>query len=353
MSIGGNPSSVHGPGRAARAAVEDGRARVATLVGVSPESVVFTSGGTEANNLALTGCDRGGVIVSAIEHPSVLSVRPDATVVGVGLDGVVDLAALEQALDGGEAPALVSVMMANNETGVLQPMDEVVRLAQARGALVHTDAVQAAGRVAIDMADLGVDLLTLSAHKIGGPQGVGALVVRDHVKLQPLLRGGGQERRRRAGTENVAGIVGFGVAADRAGADLAGIRRLTAMRDELETRIARDAIIHGASAARIGTTSCVGMPGVSGETQVMAFDLAGIAISAGAACSSGKVEASHVLRAMGVEGNAAGEAVRISFGYTSAMADVDAVVAVWEALHRRTRRDGVTKQVMAAVGAAA
>jgi cysteine desulfurase len=357
MKMGGNPSSVHSVGRKARAALERARAQVANLVGAPADVVVFTGSGSEANNMALAGGAWASIVVSAIEHPSVLAAVPDSIVAPVNADGVLDLAAFEEIIATAPAPGLVSVMLANNETGVLQPVNDVARIAHRYGALVHTDAVQAVGRVALDMARLDTDMLTLSAHKIGGPQGVGALLLKDHVRIEPLIRGGGQEKRRRAGTENVAGIVGFGIAADSAAEDLSDAARVTALRDRLETRLMRtapDVRFHGVSEGRLGNTSCVGMPGVAGETQVLAFDLAGIALSAGAACSSGKVETSHVLRAMGVSEPAAGEAIRLSFGPTNTDADVDSVAAIWRDLYRRTRSgDTPGYEEMAAVGAAA
>ena len=357
LRLGGNPSSVHSVGRKARAAVERARAQVARLVGASADLVVFTGSGSEANNMALAGGAWASVLVSAVEHPSVLATVPGAIVVPVDADGVIDLVAFEDIIATAPAPALVSVMLANNETGVLQPVDDVARIAHRYGALVHTDAVQAAGRVALDMGRLDTDMLTLSAHKIGGPQGVGALLVKDHVRIEPLIRGGGQEKRRRAGTENVAGIVGFGVAADGAVESLPDAARVSTLRDRLEARLmgaASDVRLYGARVGRLGNTSCVGMPGVAGETQVMAFDLAGIALSAGAACSSGKVETSHVLRAMGVSEPAAGEAIRISFGPTNQDADIDAVATVWQGLYCRTRSGhNLGYEELAAVGAAA
>ncbi|MFQ5958305.1 MAG: cysteine desulfurase family protein [Alphaproteobacteria bacterium] len=336
----GNPSSVHRFGRLARRAVEDARALVAALVGAAPAEVVFTGSGTEANNLALTGCRRRRLIVSAIEHDSVLRAAPGATRAPVDGDGVVDLAALAATLASEDTPALVSVMLANNETGVVQPAAEVAALARAHGALFHCDAVQAAGKIRVDVAALGADLVSLSAHKLGGPQGVGALVVRDGVDLESLLHGGRQEMGRRAGTENVAGIVGFGVACALAADDLAAAGRLAGLRDEVERRltaVAPEAGVFGASAERLPNTSCLAMPGVASETQVMALDLAGVAVSAGAACSSGKVSVSHVLRAMGVEEDEAGSAIRVSLGWASTAEDVERLVEAWCALYARTR----------------
>lgn len=333
----GNPSSVHGFGRAARYAVDRARRQVAALVGAPAESVVFTSGGTEANNLALAG--EGRAIVSAIEHDSVLRATPDAVRAPVTRDGIVDLQALD-ALAAEHRPAVVSVMLANNETGAIQPVAEAAAIAHRHGALVHCDAVQAAGKIAVDFEALGVDLMSLSAHKLGGPTGVGALVVRSGVAVTARALGGGQERWRRAGTENVPGIVGFGVAAEAAGKLAAGTKEICAWRDEIETRlrdIAPEIPIYGKGAARLANTSCIGMPGVKGETQVMILDLAGIAVSAGSACSSGKVTPSAVLTAMGRDREAAGEAIRISLGWSSEAADVERFVEAWSELYRRTR----------------
>ena len=337
--LAGNASSVHRFGRLARRAIDDARERVATLVGAAPDQVVFTSGGTEANNLALVGSGRARLIVSAIEHDSVLRAAPDAALVPVDADGVVDLAALEAALAADDRPALVSVMAANNETGVIQPVAEAAALAHAHGALFHCDAVQAPGRIAVDFAALGADMMTLSAHKLGGPQGVGALIVGDGVALGPSLHGGRQEMGRRAGTENAAGIVGFGVAAELAGDDLADVGRLAGLRDAVERRIraiAPDAVVFGAAAPRLCNTTCIALPGTAGETQVMALDLAGVAVSAGSACSSGKVTTSHVLQAMGA-GADAGNAIRVSLGWRSTTADVERLVEAWRALYERRR----------------
>ncbi|WP_431855182.1 cysteine desulfurase family protein [Azospirillum sp.] len=337
LDLAGNPSSVHGHGRAVRRAVEDARARVAALAGAAPTRVVFTAGGTEANNLALRGFPGRRVVVSAIEHDSVLAAAPDAARIPVDSQGRADLDALERLL-AETGPALVSLMLVNNETGVVQPVAEAARIAHAHGALLHCDAVQAAGRLPLALADFGVDLLTLSAHKIGGPAGVGALLLAEGVEPEPLLRGGGQERRRRAGTENLLGIAGFGAAAALAAEDLAAAQDLAALRDSLEAR-ALEAVpaarVMGAEAARVGNVSCLALPGVGGETQVMALDLAGVAVSAGSACSSGKVKASHVLRAMGADDSLAGSALRISLGWGSTDEDVGRFLAAWTAMARR------------------
>lgn len=339
LELGGNASSVHGAGRAARRVVETARARVADLVGATPAQVIFTAGATEANATALRGFGRSVILVSAIEHDSVLAAVPEAIRLPVTPDGTLDLEALDRLLERTAGPALVAVMAVNNETGAIQPIAEVVRRAHARGALVHCDAVQAAGKLPIDLMAWGVDSLSLSAHKLGGPQGAGALVLREGLGLEPLLRGGGQERRRRAGTENIAAIAGFGAAAVAcADDDLDGLQR---MRDRLEA-IIRDAApevpVHAAAAPRVPTVSCIGLPGLAAETQVMRFDLEGIAVSAGSACSSGKVAASHVLAAMGVEAGASGEAVRVSLGWATAAVDVDRFAQAWLRLYQDTRR---------------
>lgn len=333
----GNPSSVHRFGRLARRMLDDARESVARLAGAGAANVVFTSGGTEANNLALGGF-RDRVLVSAVEHDSVLAARADATIIPVDRHGVVDLDQLRDLLTGQDSPVLVSVMLANNETGVLQPIKNVVALAREFGALVHCDAIQAAGKIPLSLADLGVDLLTLSAHKIGGPQGVGALVIRDGLDPDPLLRGGGQERRRRAGTENVPGIAGFGVAARLAADGLSDFADLAALRDRMETRLADavpDAVFHGAQAARLANTSCIGLPGLTGDIQVMTLDLAGVAVSAGSACSSGKVAPSHVLQAMGADCEAAKSAIRVSLGPATRPEDIDRFVDVWTDMAKR------------------
>ena len=342
LSVTGNPSSVHGFGRAARRLVEEGREAVAALVGTSPAQLVFTSGGTEANAMALGGLAEAGrrVVVSAVEHPSVLKAQ-DATLVPALPDGRMALEALDEALDEAFAdagPAVVSLMAANNETGVIQPLAESVEIARRHGALVHCDGIQAAGKIPIDFNGLDVDMLSLSAHKIGGPPGVGALVLRDGVVVPPLMRGGGQERGRRAGTENVPGIAGFGAAARAAQAGLDAFAGLAGLRDGMERRILEicpSAEIFGREVPRLANTSCVAMPGVPAETQIMAFDLAGIAVSAGSACSSGKVAASHVLAAMGVDDDRASTAIRVSLGWDSDASEIDAFVTAWTAIYGR------------------
>lgn len=334
LQAGGNPSSVHRTGRAARARLDRARRQVAGLVGALPSEIVFTSGGTEANNLVLAGCGRRRLIVSAIEHDSVLKAAVGAEIVPVDGNGVVDLAMLERRLTPSREPALISVMFANNETGVLQPIADVVRIARPVGALVHCDAVQAAGKLPVDLHGLGVDYLTLSAHKLGGPTGVGALVVRNGAPLVPDRIGGGQESNRRAGTENVAGIAGFGVAAEEVLAGLA----TTELRDGLEAALlgmAPGARVFGVGARRLPNTTCISMPGVKSETQVMALDLAGVCVSAGAACSSGKVTRSAVLLAMGVAPAVAETAIRISLGWNTTAEDIERLIGAWRDLYIR------------------
>ncbi len=340
---GGNPSSVHATGRAARRRIEAARSAVAALVNGLASDVIFTSGGTEANNLAILGSKPRCVVASAVEHDAVLapahSSGAEVRLIRVDRDGRLDLEHLEQLL--ATAPregTLVSVMLANNETGVIHPVAEVAARARARGAIIHCDAVQAAGKIAIDIGALNVDLLTLSAHKLGGPQGAGALVAR--VDVDPVQRGGGQERGLRAGTENVAAIVAFGAAAEAALAELSTFAQLAGLRDDLERRIAAlapDVVFHGGACARLPNTSCIGTVGLPAETQVMALDLAGVAVSAGAACSSGKLRPSHVLTAMGHAEDAARAAIRVSLGWGTTPADIDRCVEAWSALYRRTR----------------
>jgi len=341
LKAGGNPSSVHKSGRAARARIDAARRQVATLIGALPSEIVFTSGGTEANNLALKGAGRRRVLASAVEHDSVLKAASCETI-PVDRDGVVDLGVFEQMLADSREPTLVSVMFANNETGVLQPIAEVVRLARQAGALVHCDAVQGASKAPVDVHGLGADFVSLSGHKLGGPTGAGAFFVRSGVSFETDRLGGGQESNRRAGTENVAGIAGFGAAAEAAGNGL----DVANLRDRLEAelvKIAPQAVVYGASAARLPNTTCISMPGVRAETQVMALDLAGVCVSAGAACSSGKVSRSVVLTAMGVEPSEAETALRISSGWNTVSEDIDCLIAAWRGLYIRVTHSDMSR----------
>jgi len=349
----GNASSVHAEGRAARQRIEQARGAVARLVGGDAKLVTFTGGGTEANNTVLTHewSFRGQphranfLLVSAAEHVSVLAGgRFDPAKVRqipVDGEGVVQMDALRRMLEGlaaEEARPLVSVMLANNETGVIQPVREIARLAHEAGAIVHTDAIQAAGRIPVDMAALGVDVLTISAHKIGGPQGVGAIVRgHDELTFAPLLVGGGQEKRLRAGTENVAGIAGFGAAAAALAADLPTAEAWAGWRDALRDTISASgppATVFGAAAPRLPQTLCIGVDGIPAETLVIALDLEGVSVSSGSACSSGKVAPSHVLAAMGVSPDAAKTAIRISLGWQTDEASLDLFATTWRRVLR-------------------
>jgi cysteine desulfurase len=354
LAVAGNPSSVHAEGRAARAIIERGRERVAGLVGVEAKLVTFVSGGTEANNAVLTPewrfrgqpYNADFLLVSAVEHPSVLAggrfAAERVRLIPVDGEGVIRLDILEKLLVDcatAGARALVSVMLANNETGAIQPIADVARLAHAAGAIVHTDAVQAAGRIPVDVQALGVDVLTLSAHKLGGPKGAGAIVLAsEDLAFAPLLTGGGQERRIRAGTEDVAAIAGFGAAAAAATAGPPSTKSLAALRDRLEavvTATAKKAVFFSSGVPRLANTSCFAVPGVAAETLLIALDLAGVAVSSGSACSSGKVAPSHVLAAMGISPALAKCSLRASLGWESAEKDLDSFVRAWAAVLSR------------------
>jgi cysteine desulfurase len=361
LSVTGNPSSVHAHGRIARAIVEEAREYIARLVQAMPDQVIFTSGATEANNLAMRGAVEGAIdqneteksaritrlFVSAIEHSSVLKPAEAvaARVAGVRLetlpvnaDGVLDLEALGAALREGKGRALVAVMAANNETGVIQPIAEVARLCREAGALLLVDAVTAAGKIDLDAGRC--DYLTLSAHKLGGPQGAGALILNPDAPLAPQLTGGGQQKGMRAGTENLSGIAGFGAAVTALSADKDEPARVAAVRDRFEAALKRalpEAVGFGAGAARLGNTSNFAVPGLKSETMVMALDLDGVMVSSGSSCSSGKIAPSHVLKAMGVTDELAGAALRVSFGWNSVNEDSDAVIASLSKLAARVR----------------
>lgn len=331
FTMAGNPSSVHAFGRAARRVIEAARRDVAALAGAPASAVIFTSGATEANAMALAGRAAGRVLVSAVEHPSVLAAVPEARRLPVLPSGVIDLGALECTLGGPAPPDVVAVMAVNNETGVIQPIAAVAAIAQRFGARLHVDAVQAAGRIPIDMQRLRIASMSLSAHKLGGPQGVGALVLLDDAGFQPLLNGGGQERGRRAGTENVAAIAGFAAAA-REAACLNEPAILAPLRDHLEnlaTMLVPETVVIAAASPRVANTACLSLPGGRAETLVIALDLEGYAVSAGAACSSGKVKASEVLRAMAVEPEVAAGAVRVSLGWATDRAAVEGFANAW------------------------
>jgi cysteine desulfurase len=359
LGLTGNASSVHAEGRAARRLVEAARAQVAGLVGAEAKNVTFTSGATEANMLALTpAIEIGGrkslrdrLFISAIEHPSVRSggrfpadAVEELPVTGAG---VVDLHALRSAIARAERP-FVSVMLANNETGVIQPIADIAAIVHAANGVLHVDAVQGPGRIACRIGELGADLMSLSAHKLGGPQGAGALVSCGDIHIgEPLIKGGGQERGLRAGTENVAAIAGFGAAA-AVTANQADATRMAGSRDRLEAGIKAilpEVLIFGESAPRLPNTTLFAVPGMKAETAIISFDLNGIAVSSGSACSSGKVQASHVLAAMGVEPSLAQGAVRVSLGWSTSESDIEnllnALTKVVSSLRKRHMNAGL------------
>jgi cysteine desulfurase len=339
--LGANPSSLHGAGQRSRAAIDRARQQVAALVGARPGQVVFTSGGTEGDHLALIGgawarrTDGRHVAFAPIEHHAVhgaAEVLAEQGIahfqLGVDAGGRVEPESLESMP---RDTTVVSIMLANNETGVIQPVAEIAARARRRGARVHCDAVQAAGKLAVDLAELDVDYLVISAHKLGGPKGVGALIVSPDAPLAPLLRGSGHEAGRRGGTENLPGIVGLGVAAECAGRDLATEEpRLLGLRDRLETglrEVAPDIVVHGARVPRLANTVNASFPGARSDHLLMALDARGIAVSAGAACASGAVEPSPVLSAMGVPRSLAVCSIRFSLGRTTRDEDVERLIA--------------------------
>jgi cysteine desulfurase len=342
----GNPSSVHAEGRQARRLVEEARVLVAGAVGAPPRNVVFTSGGTEANALALTpglrrvpGFPVERLLVSAIEHASVLAggwfpIKAIGTI-AVTRSGLLDLDRLRAILAGGP-PALLSVMLANNETGAVQPIAEAAAIVHSAGGLLHVDAIQALGKIPFNINALGADLVTLSAHKVGGPKGVGAMILAEGLQgVEPLLRGGGQEMGRRAGTENVAGIAGFGAAVRAAMGALEGDAiRLESLRNRLENglRQTHGIMVFSDDVPRLPNTTLFTVPGLRAETAIIGFDLAGVAVSSGSACSSGKVQPSHVLEAMGFGPELALGAVRLSLGWSTSDADINLCLEAWRKL---------------------
>jgi cysteine desulfurase len=358
LAIAGNPSSVHSAGRAARAAIEDAREKIATAVGASADNVVFTSGATEALHLVLDAFDVAqrkdpimddegfveefppppSLVVSAVEHDALFEHARHREMLRapVQSDGALDLAVLEGIVREAPKPALVAVQLANNETGVIQPIARIAAICREHGAMLLVDAAQVFGRLPVNIADLDATYLVVSSHKLGGPQGVGALVLAPGAPYLTTRFGGGQERGRRPGTENGPAIVGFGVAVEwalRERDSEAG--RLARLRDRFEAGLPRDAIVFGAGALRLPNTSNFALPGLTAETAVIAMDLEGVAISSGAACSSGKVRSSRVLAAMGVAPELAKAALRVSFGHESKDSDVDEVL---NALHRIAAR---------------
>jgi cysteine desulfurase len=342
LEAGGNPSSVHGAGRAARRVLEGARETIAARFGARPQEVVLTAGGTEANALAIRGLAPGRrVLVGATEHPAVLAAAgPEAVTIPVHPDGTVNLPALEALLAApGAPPALVCLMAANNESGVLHPWAAIAGLCRSHGALWHMDAVQAAGRAPLSLAGCGADSLALSGHKLGGPPGAGALLLRPGLEVPALVAGGGQERGRRGGTEPLPALAGMAAAATAADPALAAAR-LAPLRDRIEAglrALAPEALIAGEGAPRLPNTALVVLPGVPAETQVIALDLSGVQASAGAACSSGKVARSHVLAAMGL-GEAAGCGLRLSLPWNAGEDAPERFLAAWAAMRARLRR---------------
>ena len=351
LEVGANPSSVHGPGRAARKLLEHARSQVALAIGARAQDLVFTSGGTEANALALNGIvaqldGKCTLLVSAIEHEAVAK---NAGYAGVPVetayvtkDGIIDLDGLRDRLNKWDVTKdgmpVLALMMANNETGVIQPVAEAAAMVREAGGLTHCDAVQGLGKIMVNVGLLGVDYLALSAHKIGGPQGVGALWMRAGAPLKPVLFGGGQERSLRSGTENLSGIAGFGAATEAAIRDMPKLQALAAHRDAMEAKLIAEAnvTVFGTGVERLAQTSNFAIPGFRAETQVMAMDLGGVAVSSGSACSSGKVKRSLVLAAMGASDDLAESAIRVSFGWESRPEDLDAVAEAWLQAARRT-----------------
>ncbi len=347
LTSGGNASSVHEEGRRARKVIETAREQVALMVGSAPADVIFTSGGSEANSLAIRGLVSAhgidSLVVSAIEHPSVhetaIHCGCDLKTLSVDANGIVRLDDLRAILRS-SPKSLVSVMLANNETGVIQPISAIGEVVREFGGLLHVDAVQAAGKIAFGFDDLGADAISLSGHKIGGPHGIGALIVGKSLKLDAQIRGGGQELGRRAGTENLAGIAGFGLAAEIVsgkGKTMTGVaQERNAFEDKLRSE-AEAVVIFGQDVARIPNTTCFAAPGLSAETLVIALDLAGYAVSSGSACSSGKVARSHVLDAMGVSEELARGALRISLGWDADTAALSALSDEWKKIAARKR----------------
>ena len=335
-----NPSSIHAFGRAARLKVQDARMAVARLAGCHASDVVFTSGGTEANNLVLSHYHH--IITTQIEHDSVRAAHPNISFVRVSPDGRVDCNDMRRHVmavpESERGKSLISIMAANNETGVLQPLGDIAQIAADAGIMLHSDMVQFFGKYGMDFSASGIGYASLSAHKIGGPAGIGALLVRPGCALSSLLKGGGQEQGRRSGTENFIGVVGFGAAATAAIGDSAHYAEMVGWRDAFEARVMSvlpSVEIFGKTAPRLGNTSCIAAGPKTAETMVMALDIAGIAVSAGAACSSGKVQSSHVLRAMGA-GDAAARAIRISGGWATKQADFETVADAFVRLYKQT-----------------
>ena len=343
MDLPLNPSSVHQNGREAKRLINEARAKIKSLVNAGNGQVIFTCSGTEANNLAINGNDADSYFVTATEHLSVLkpAARLRAQIIPVNEQGIVNLSSLEKLLASVPGKKLVSIMLANNETGVIQPIKELANIVFKHNGYFHCDASQAVGKVAVDMQDLNVDMLTISAHKFGGPQGAASLVVKAGIEIEPQILGGGQESSKRAGTENVPAIVGFGVASELAKNDIKYFTKIKDIRDFIEQEISTlypEALVIDRKINRLPNTTSVYMPGMKAETQVINFDLEGIAISAGSACSSGKVEVSHVLQGMGIKKEIAENTIRVSLAPNTTKDEAIRFVAVWKELFFRSNQ---------------
>lgn len=344
MELGGNPSSVHAAGRNAKATMEQSRQTIANIINCRPQKITFTSGGTEANNMALLASGMDHIILSATEHDSIIGLndhfKGQIDILPVDENGLVSCHDLQAALQKCSSNSLVSIMLANNETGVLQDIKKLCQITHEAGALFHTDAIQALGKIPVDFRDLGIDMMSLSAHKIGGPHGVGALVALEKINIKPRNIGGGQEVGRRSGTENIEGIAGFAKAVDLTPENIKIMAQLMSLRDKIEHDIKKhvpDVIFYGKDSHRIANTTTILMKDVLSETQVMAFDLDGICISSGSACSSGKVKPSHVVSAMGGTSEQALSTIRVSLGWQTTEDDVEAFIAAWKKLYDRKK----------------
>lgn len=338
FSVPANPSSVHSFGRAAKKQLEDARKTIAEVISCFPNEIIFMGSGTEANITALQSFSERKIFVSAIEHSSVLKniQYTNGGYIPVDINGIVKLSELEVKVSNNKDKALVSVMLANNETGVIQPISEIAEICKKYGALLHCDAVQALGKIPLDFSLLGVDVLTISAHKMGGAIGSAALVVKNNLSIKPLLSGGGQELGRRAGTENIAAIAGFAKVVELI--DMAHMKNLRQWLDEMEMQMkSAGGIVFAKDVARLPNTTCVAMPNVGNETQLIDFDLKGFAVSAGSACSSGRIEKSHVLLAMGVSPELASSAIRISAGWNTTKEEIDKFIQSWLVLNNRLK----------------
>jgi len=345
MGAGGNPSSVHAIGRGAKAILEKSRQTIADVINCRPQKIIFTGGGTEANNIALFAGGFKHIIIGATEHDSISGIgenfKGHVQRLPVDENGHISPDDLKKYLDNAPDETLVSIMLANNETGVIQDIKALGDIVHEAGALFHTDAIQALGKIPVNFRDLGVDMMSFSAHKLNGPQGVGALVAKEKIDIPSMMVGGGQEAGRRAGTENIAGSAGFARAVELVPQNLQKMDAIKLLRDHLEQEIAAhapDVVFYGASSQRLPNTSTILMPGVSSETQVMAFDLAGICISSGSACSSGKVKPSHVVSAMGASRDQALSTIRVSLGWNTTAWEIDAFIAAWKKLYDRKKK---------------